>query len=61
MLTAFHYCRQAVESDHTDAANVQTVARILAGLVTAAESDVGSLVQVEADSWRELCVCLSPK
>ncbi|CAE7236232.1 SKOR [Symbiodinium sp. KB8] len=35
---------EAVESDHTDAANVQTVARILAGLVTAAESDVGSLM-----------------
>ena len=54
MLTAFHYCCQAVESDHTDAANVQTVARILAGLVTAAESDVGSLMgQLEAGICHE--------
>ena len=44
---------QAVESEHTDDANVQTVARVLAGLVTAAERDVGS-VHVEAGSCPEI-------
>ena len=44
---------QAVESEHTDDANVQTVARVLAGLVTAAQRDVGPLVQVEAGSCAE--------
>ena len=47
--------RQATESARAD------VARVVAGLVTAAESDVGSLVQVEAGSCRALIVCLSPK
>ena len=58
---AFSLPVQAVESDHTDAANVQTVARILAGLVTAAESDVGSLTgQLEAGSCHEARFLFSP-
>ena len=40
--------RQVVESERAD------VARVVAGLVTAAESDVGSLVHVEAGSCREV-------
>ena len=35
---------QAVDSEHTDDANVDTVACLLAGLVTAAESDVASML-----------------
>ena len=40
--------RQVVESERAD------VARVVAGLVTAAESVVGSLVHVEAGSCREV-------
>ena len=48
--------RQVVESERAD------VARVVAGLVTAAESDVGSLVHVEAGSCREVwCICTKTK